>query len=300
MDRLDALSTFIAILDAGSLAAASRRLHRSAPAVTRMLAALEDELGTRLIERTTRRLAPTETGRRLADDARRLLAEVEDVMRPEADVTGLRGTLRVSAPLVFGRLHITPLVSTFLGAHPDLRVDLLLSDQYIDLIEHGIDVALRIGALPDSSLVSRRVGQVRRLTVASPSYLDAHGTPGEPRGLGDHAIIVTSGSSGSPEWRFRFGSRERSVALTPRLTVNQVDAALFAARAGHGVARALSYQVDDDIKAGRLVRLLEEFETPPLPVQLIVPSTRLMPVRVRRFLDFAVERLSGLEVLRVP
>jgi DNA-binding transcriptional LysR family regulator len=299
MDRLDALATFVAILDSGSLAAAARHLRRSPPAVTRILAALEDQLGARLIERTTRRLSPTEAGRRLADNARRLLAEVDEVMRPESEEAALRGTLRISAPLVFGRLHITPLVSAFLAAHPALQVDLSLSDQYIDLIEGAIDVALRIGALPDSSLVSRRLGQVRRVLVASPAYLRANGTPEEPAQLARHAIIFTAGSSASPEWRFLIGSRQRTVALMPRLTVNQVDAALFAAREGHGIARALSYQVADDLADGRLVRLLPVYETPPLSVQLVVPSTRHMTMRTRLFLDFAAARLTSLPVLRI-
>ena len=297
MDRFDALSTFVAILDSGSLAGAARRLNRSPPAVTRILAALEEQIGARLIERSTRRLAPTEAGRRLADQARRLLAEIEDALRPETDGAALRGTLRVSAPLVFGRLHITPLVSAFLTEHPAVRVDLMLSDRYVDLIEQGLEVALRIGALPDSALVARRVGQVRRVLVASPGYLAAAGTPADPAALLRHAIIFTGGSSAPPEWHFQIGSHERRIALVPRLTVNQVDATLFAARAGHGIARALSYQVADDLTAGRLVRILERYETPPLPVQLVVPGTRHMAARVRRFLDFAAAELATLPVL---
>jgi DNA-binding transcriptional LysR family regulator len=299
MDRLDALATFVAILDGGSLAAAARRLGRSPSAVTRTLTELEDRLAVRLIERTTRRLAPTEAGRRLASDARRLLAEVDEAMQPDSEAAGgLRGTLRISAPQVFGRLHMMPLVSAFMAEHPGLQMDVLLSDQYLDLVEAGIDIALRIGALPDSSLVTRRVGRVYRLLVASPAYLASFGTPAAPNELSRHAIIFTRGSSALAEWRLRSGGRERLVPLVPRLTVNQVDAALFAAREGVGIARALSYQVAGDLAAGRLVRLLEAYETPPLPVQLVVPTTQHMPLRVRRFLDVAAARLAALEVLR--
>jgi DNA-binding transcriptional LysR family regulator len=298
MDRMDALATFVAILDTGSLAAAGRRLGRSPPAVSRDLAALEDTIGARLIERTTRRLAPTEAGQRLAARARDLLAELDAALQPEADAATLRGTLRVAAPQVFGRLHMTPLVSGFLAEHPALRVGLALSDQYVDLVEAGIDVALRIGALPDSSLVTRRLGMVRRVLVASPAYLDLRGTPVQPGDLSGHAVIFTRGSSAAAEWRFRVAGRDRAVPIVPRLTVNQVDAALFAARAGHGIARPLSYQVADDLDAGRLVRLLAAFEPPPLPVQLALPSARHMAPAVRAFVDFAVARLGSLAVLR--
>jgi DNA-binding transcriptional LysR family regulator len=298
MDRVDALTTFLAILDTGSLAAASRRLGRSPPAVTRVLSALEDTLNVRLIERTTRHLAPTEAGRRLAGRARVLLADLDEALQPETDTADLRGTLRVSAPQVFGRLHITPTVSAFLAEHPALRVELVLLDQYVDLIEARIDVALRIGTLPDSSLVSRRLGQVRRVLVASPDYLATHGTPEQPSELTHHSIIYTRGSSAAPEWRLRIGGHERTLPLMPRFSVNQVDAALFAARAGQGIARALSYQVADDLDAGRLVRLLVAFETPPLPVQLVTPSVRHMAPHVRRFLEFAVARLGALPALR--
>ena len=299
MDRLDELAVFVAIIDAGSLAAAGRRLRRSPPAVSRALAGLEERLGTRLVERTTRRLAPTEAGRLLAEQSRRLLADFDEAMRAGAEQgSSLRGTLLISAPLVFGRMHVMPLVSSFLDMHPAVRAELILSDRYLDLVEEGLDVALRIGQLADSGLIARRVGQVRRVVVAAPSYLAEHGTPCEPGELSSHSVIFTSGRGTPTEWRFRDGGRERSVRLAPRLIVNQVDAALSAARDGRGIASALSYQVAADIAAGRLVRLLKEFERPPLPVQLVVASARHMSARVRAFLDHAAAGLAKLEVLR--
>jgi DNA-binding transcriptional LysR family regulator len=299
LDRLDELSVFVTIIDAGSLAAAGRRLRRSPPAVSRALAGLEERLGTRLVERTTRQLALTEAGRLLAERARALLVGFDEAMRIGAEQgSSLRGSLLVSAPLVFGRMHVMPLVSSFLDAHPAVRAELILSDRYLDLVEEGLDVALRIGQLGDSGLVARRVGQVRRVVVAAPSYLAERGAPGDPAELSSHSIIFTSGRATPMEWRFRDRGRERSVRLAPRLIVNQVDAALSAARDGRGVASALSYQVAADIATSRLVRLLQEFERPPLPVQLVVASTRHMPARVLAFLDHAVAGLTKLEVLR--
>ena len=300
MDRLDELATFLAILDAGSLAGAARRLRRSPPAVTRALAALEERLGRRLLERTTRRMAPTEAGRRLAGDARRVLADAEEVLRRDAGEAALSGTLRVTAPNVFGRRHVMPVVSAFLDAHPRMRVELMLSDRYLNLIGEGLDIAVRIGRLPDSGLVTRRVGQVRRMVLASPAYLAAHGTPHEPRALARHDIVYFLGEPGPTVWRFRAGARERIVHLAPRLIVNQVDAALFAAREGRGIVSALSYQVAEDVASGSLVRLLAAFERPALPVQLVVPSARHMAAPVRQFLDHAAAALAPLDVLSDP
>lgn len=298
MDRLDELATFLAILDSGSLAAAARQLRRSPPAVTRSLAALEDRLGVRLLERTTRRMAATEAGRQLAASARTLLATYAEAMREaEADTTP-RGTLRVTAPVVFGRRHVTPLVTAFLAAHPAVTVELLLSDGNQDLIEQGLDVAIRIGPQPDSGLIMRRVGQVRRMLVASPAYLARHGTPGAPEALPGHAILLTTSRPGPTEWRFRQGGgRQRAVRLSPRLTVNDVEATLTAARDGHGIASALSYQVADDLAAGVLVRLLAEWEPLPLPVQVLSAGGQHRPPRVRAFIAHAVATLSALPVL---
>lgn len=297
MDRLDELSTFLAILDSGSLAAASRQLRRSAPAVTRTLAALEQRFGVRLVERTTRRLAATEAGRQLAASARGVLLAYAEAMREAEADAAPRGTLRLTAPVVFGRKHVTPLVTAFLGQHPAVAVDLVLADGNLDLIEQGLDVAIRIGVQPDSGLIARRVGQVRRLLVASPAYLARHGTPAEPDALAGHAILLTTSRPGPTDWRFRHGGRQRAVPVTPRLTVNDVEATLTAARQGFGIASALSYQVADDLAAGTLLRVLQAWETPPLPVQVVTTGARHRPPRVRVFVEHAVQSLAALPVL---
>ena len=295
MDRLDELTAYLAILDAGSLAAAGRKLRRSPPAMTRSLAALEEHVGVRLIERNTRRLTPTEAGRRLAVHARRMLAEYDEAVG-ELAAGPVRGLLRVTAPRVFGRRHVTPIVASFLDANPGIRVELILNDRAVNLIEEGMDVAVRIGKLGDSSLVARRVGEVRRLLVAAPSYLAGRSTPRTPSDLTQHDLIF---GAGRPlEWRFRNAGRDQVVRLTPRLMVNDVDAMLLAVRAGRGIGQPLSYQVADDLASHALVRVLQEFEPPALPVHLVVPSTRHLATKVRAFLDHAARRLATLSVIR--
>jgi DNA-binding transcriptional LysR family regulator len=297
-DRLDELAIFVAILEAGSLAGAAHRLRRSPPAVTRSLAALEARVGARLLERTTRRLAPTEAGRQLADHARALIGRYAEAMRAAETDTEPRGLLRVTAPVVFGRRHVTPLVARFLQRHPAVAVELVLADGNQDLLEHGLDVAIRIGAQPDTSLIARRVGEVRRLLVASPDYLTRHGTPARPADLAGHAVLLTTSRPGPAEWRFRFGARQRSMRFGSRLSVNDVEATLAAARQGYGIASALSYQVAADLASGALRRLLAEWEVPPLPVQVLFAGARHRPPRVRAFIETAVAELRGLDVLR--
>ena len=301
MDRLDDLSLYLAIVDAGSLAAAARRTGRSAPAVTRRLNELESRLGVRLIERNTRRIALTDAGRRLAEHARTLLTDFESAMRDTAgEASAPRGRLRMSAPLLFGRRHVTPVVMAYLAAYPDVSVDLLLEDRPVDLIEESIDVALRIAHLADSSLVARRVGEVRRVVVASPAYLARKGVPEEPGDLADHDVVLFLNQANTADWRFADPARgERTVRVDARFQVNRAEAAIAATCDGHGVLSVLSYQVANDLARGRLVRLLRRFERPAIPVQLVMPSARLMPPRLRAFLDFAVPRLSALEVLKV-
>jgi DNA-binding transcriptional LysR family regulator len=205
--------------------------------------------------------------------------------------------LRVTAPLVFGRRHVTPIVASFLDAHPGVRVELVLSDRNLNLIEDGLDVALRIGPLVDSSLIARRVGEVRRMMIASPSYLAGRAPLRSLADLARHEVIFTASRPGPFQWRFG-GPRGRIVRLVPRLIVNEVDATLFAARAGRGIARALSYQVADDLAAGTLVRLLPEHEPPPLPIHLVVPSARHLSPKSRGFVDHAARSLTTLAVIR--
>jgi DNA-binding transcriptional LysR family regulator len=297
MDRLDELHVFIAILDAGSMASAARKLGRSPAAVTRILGTLEARAGARLFERSTRRLTPTETGLRLAEQARRLLADYDAALQPPGAGTP-RGLLRLTAPTVFGRRHVAPVVTRFLALHPDIQVDLTLSDRNVDLIEEGIDAALRIGALSNLSLVARRVGEVRRITVASPAYLDRRGTPLVPADLAGHELIMSTAVRALAEWRFRAEGREHVVRYSPRLRMNDVEAVLTAARDGFGIARALSYQVEPDLRAGVLRRLLVDYEPEPAPVHLVMRSSRHMAPRLRAFVDFAVQEFAALDVIR--
>lgn len=293
MDRLDELAIFVAIIDAGSLAGASRRLRRSRPAVTRALAGLEERVGARLIARTTRQLTSTQAGRDLAVTARRLLADYEASLQGVAGAP-IRGLLRITAPLAFGRRHVTPLVTEYLALYPETQVELVTADRNLDLIEEGLDLALRIGPLPDSGFMVRRLGEVRRILVAAPDYLARRGLPARPAELANHDTIASVAAGQTLTWRFGGPGRGARVLVTPRLIVSEVEAALVAARSGHGIARLLSYQAAEDIAAGRLVRLLRPFEPAPLPVQLLAPGGRHPAPKVRAFIDLAAERLPKL------
>ncbi len=297
MDRLDELSVFLAILETASLSGAGRKLRRSPPAVTRTLAALEERVGTRLVERTTRRLAPTEAGLRLAELARRVLADYEEAVREDADAP-LRGTLKLTAPQVFGRRHVTPVVISFMDKYPAVQVELLLNDRNQDLIEEGLDLAVRIGPLADAGMVARKVGEVRRLLVASPDYIATRGAPHTPDDLDSHDTIHTTGSRTPLEWRFHHAGRDHTVRITPRLLVNDVDAMLYAVKAGRGLGRPLSYQVADELANGTLVRLMPDWEYDPVPVHLVVSSARHMAPKLRAFMDHAAAELSKLDVLQ--
>jgi DNA-binding transcriptional LysR family regulator len=296
MDRLDELQVFLAILEAGSMAAAAQKLRRSPSAVTRILAALEERVGLRLFERSTRRLTPTSEGQRLAEGARRLLADYDAAIQEHQGSTP-RGLLRVTAPMVFGRRHMAPVVTKFLMRYPDIQVELILNDRNMDLIDNGIDVALRIGELESSGLVARRLGVVRRVTVASPDYLARHGEPATPEELVGHELILATAVRGLAEWRYGVEGREQVVRFTPRLQMNDVEGVLSAARDGFGIARALSYQAAPDVQAGSLRLLLSAFEPEPLPVHLVFAGARHMAPRVRAFVDFAVAELAQLQLI---
>jgi DNA-binding transcriptional LysR family regulator len=295
MDRLDELTIFVRIVEEGSLARAASRLRRSPPAVTRALASLEDRIGLRLIDRTTRRLAPSEAGRALYDRARTLVADYEAATAGAPDAP-VRGLLRITAPVQFGRRHIAPIVARFLDAHDGVEVELLLGDRNIDLIEEGVDIALRIGPLADSALSARRVGHVRRLWVASPAYLKRRGTPRTPAELTHHEALLGT-LRGNTEWQFAGARRGAPPRLNGRLRADDVETRLRAAREGRGIAQLLSYQVADELAAGRLVRLLQSWERPPLPVHLVTKGRAHRAPKIDAFLDFAARRLVALPVL---
>ena len=296
MDRLDEFAIFVRIVEDGSLARAAKRLHRSAPSVTRALAALEDRIGVRLIDRTTRRLAPTEAGRALYERARAVVADYEAAAAGAREAP-VRGLLRIAAPVQFGRRHVAPLATRFLDSHDGVEIELMLNDRNVDLIEEGIDVAVRIGALADSSLVARPVGHVRRRWVASPAYLARHGTPKEPADLARHEVVLGT-SRGAMEWTFGGRRRGAPIHLAGRLRVDDIETRLRLAREGRGIAQFLSYQVADDLAAGRLVRLLRSFELPPLPVQLLTKGRAHRAPKIDAFLEFAARKLSAVAILR--
>lgn len=295
MDRLDELATFLAIFDTGSLVGAARRRARSAPAVTRTLAALEDRLGARLFERTTRKLLPTDAGRRLAESARPLLEQYEELTRAiSGEVEAPRGRVRITAPVMFGRMHVMPLLLSFLERYPQVEPDLTLADRNLDLVHEGIDMAVRIGPVTEADLVVRRVGEVTRVAVASPAYLARRGMPERVEDVSGHDMVFFAFSGQPPHWRYRITGGEASLDFVPRFTVNQADAALYAARAGLGITRVLSYQAWPDLEAGNLVRILRPFELAPTPVHLVLPSTRHLPRRVRLLADHLVPGLRAV------
>jgi DNA-binding transcriptional LysR family regulator len=293
MDRLDELAIFVRIVEEGSLARAAARLRRSPPAVTRALAALEDRLGVRLVDRTTRRLAPTEAGRAFYDRARSLTADYEAATAGAREAP-VRGLLRITAPVQFGRRHIAPVVARFLDEHDGVEVELLLNDRNIDLIDEGIDVALRIGPLADSTLSARPVGHVRRLWVASPAYLKRRGSLRTPGDLVRHEAILGT-LRGNREWSF--AGLRTSPRLMGRLRVDDVETRLRAAREGRGVAQLLSYQVADELASGNLVRLLQAWEAHPLPVHLVTKGRAHRAPKIDAFVEFAAKWLKTLPVL---
>lgn len=296
MDRLDEMAIFVAVLQYGSLAEAARKLHRSPPAITRAIASLEHRFGARLVERTTRSLAPTEAGARLAEKARVLLSQYQDAVEDAAE-TQLSGLLRLTAPVQFGRKHVAPLVMAFLAQNPDMQIEMMLNDRNLDLIDEGLDLAVRIGHQIDSGKVARKVAEVTRVLVASPDYLAEYGVPQHPSELARHQTIMGTLRTQIREWRFGPHEEGLRVRLSPRLLSNDVESQLLAVRSGQGIARLLSYQVMDDLQAGNMVRLLTHFEPLPLPVQLVAQQVQQMPRKVRTFWDFAFERLSALPQL---
>lgn len=281
-----------AIEDRGSLTAAAEALGTSPPTVVRALAALEAELGVRLFDRTTRRLAATEDGREYAERCRRILAEVDEAEALLASRQGHpAGLLRVTAPVMLGRLHVAPLIFELLALHPGIRVELTLLDRTVDLVDEGLDVGIRVGALPESSLVAVPAGEVRRVACASPAYLRRAGTPRQPQDLRGHRCIRFTGVMPSPEWELTVDGRPQRVPVDGPLTTNQGDVALEACLRGLGVGAFLSYQVAEALAAGTLRRVLADFEPAPRPVHVVRPQGRLLPQRVRAFVDFMAPRL---------
>lgn len=290
MDRLDAMQAFVAVADLRGFAPAARKLGLSPSAVTRLVAALEERLGARLLQRTTRSVALTDAGTRYLERARRILADVEEAeSSAEGERSSPRGRLVISAPVGFGRLHVGPLVSAYLQRHREVSCDLRLSDRIINLVEEGVDAAVRIGHLPDSTLVARQVGRMRRIVVASKAYLKARGKPGTPADLAMHDTVQFGAATAAAEWRFVADGREVRIASAPRFSTNSADAAIQYAEQDGGLTRVLAYQAADAIRRGTLEVVLQEFEEPALPIHVVYPTSRLLSAKVRAFVDLVAE-----------
>jgi DNA-binding transcriptional LysR family regulator len=290
MDRFSTLSAFVAVAEHRGFASAARQLGLSASAVTRLVAALEERIGVRLLQRTTRSVSLTDAGVRYLERAQRILADLEEADNlAQARHAAPVGRFVVSAPRTFGRVHVGPLMSAYLRRYPEVIGELQLSDHMANLIEDGIDVAVRIGKLADSSLIARPLGLTRRVVVASPDYLQRMGEPKDPRELSAHSIIHFMGIAGSSDWRFVRGGRQERQSVGAQFTTNSADAAIAHALAGGGLAMVLAYQAAPELREGRLRVVLADFEPPPAPIQLVYPTARLLSAKVRAFIDLAVE-----------
>ena len=286
------MTTFVRIVDKGSLTAAANALDTSLPTVVRTLAALERELGVSLLNRTTRRIHLTDAGARYLERCRVILSEVQDA---EAKLTSSQaepqGRLAVTASVLFGRRYVAPIVSEFIRRHREVNVEMLFVDRVVNAVEEGIDVAVRIGHLPDSSLVAIRIGEVRRVVCASPQYLRRHGVPRTPEEIRSHRCVRHMGLSPRNEWTFRIGRRAVAIPITCALVSNEIDSTLAACVNGLGLGMFLSYQTAPYRKSNKIRYVLEEFETEPMPVQVVYPQTRRLSTTVRAFVDECVRKL---------
>lgn len=292
MDRLYLMTVYVAVAEEQGFAAGARRLGMSPPAVTRAVAALEERLGVKLLDRTTRHVRVTEAGQRYLDDARRIIAEVDEADDAVAGINAApRGHLTVTAPMLFGRMYVLPGIVDYLQRYPAMDISTVFVDRVTNLLEEGIDVGIRIGELPDSSMRAVPVGRVRRMIIAAPSYIAKRGAPRTPQELEQHTIVGSSGSSVPPDWRFQHGSATQSLRVKPRLGVNNNDSAIEAVRSGFGIARLLSYQAAALLDAGELVEVLQDYATPAVPIHIVHRDSRQGSTRIRSFVDLMAERL---------
>lgn len=293
MDRFEAMRTLVAAVDGGSLSAASRTLNIPLPTVSRRVSDLEAQLGTQLVVRTSRKLILTEAGTAYLAAVRRVLDGLAEAERAASgEYRAPRGELLIAAPIMFGKLHVAPIVHEFLGAYPDVTVRLVLSDSVIDLVEERFDLAVRIGRLPDSTLLARRVGTVRWMIAASPGYLARRGAPAGPEAISDHDCIAFEGVLRYREWPLIVDGAERRIPIRPRFSVNTADAVIEGAVAGLGLARVMSYQAADAVRAGAIVPVLADHWPDAHPVQLVHAPHAHQPLKLRAFLDFVTPRLN--------
>ncbi|TWB83081.1 DNA-binding transcriptional LysR family regulator [Nitrospirillum amazonense] len=293
MDRFEAMRTLVAAVDGGSLSAASRTLNLPLPTVSRRVSDLETMLGSQLVVRTSRKLLLTEAGSAYVASARRVLEELAEAERAASgEYRAPRGELLVTAPIMFGKMHVAPIIHDFLSAYPEVTVRLALTDGVVDLIESHVDVAVRLGNLPDSTLVAKRVGEVRWITCASPDYIARCGAPSSPEELSTHACIAYEGLKLWRDWTFAGPRGEQTTIIRPRYSVNTADAIIAGAAAGIGIAYIISYQAADSVRDGVLVPILSEWAPPPFPVQIVYAPRPHQPLKLKAFLDFVAPRLQ--------
>jgi len=294
MNRLESMSILVAVVDAGSLSAAARRLDMPLATVSRKVGELESHLKTRLLHRTTRQLSLTEAGSSYVAACRRILEEIGEAERAATgEYASPKGELVVTAPVVFGRLHVVPIIADFLAHYPEIDINTVFTDRVVHLMDEHADVAIRIGDLPDSTLMATRVGTVRRVICASPAYLETHGVPTKPTDLAEHDCITFEVLASKRAWVFESGKSELSVPVHSRFAVNTAEAAIAAAMLGVGLVRVLSYQVADAVRNNALSVVLDSYESAPLPIHLVHKGQAPLPLKLRAFLDFVTPRLRA-------
>jgi DNA-binding transcriptional LysR family regulator len=298
IDRLHLMNVFVAVAEEAGFAGAARRLNMSPPAVTRAIAALEQHLGIKLLNRTTRFVRATEAGQRYLEDAKRVIAAADEADESAAGLNAEpRGHILVTAPVLFGRLYIMPGIIEYMNRYTGMEVSALFVDRVVNMLEEGVDVAIRIGELPDSSYRAVRVGSVKRLMIASPSYLAQHGTPQSIEELAQHQIVLARGLNPSPELKFSNNNQPVVVKVKPKLLVNDNDSAIAAVVAGFGMTRLLSYQVAPQLTNGTLQAVLTHFEPQPVPVHIVHNESRYTSVKIRAFIDLMAQRLKADQAL---
>jgi DNA-binding transcriptional LysR family regulator len=293
MDRLEAMNILLQVVEQGNLSAAGRKLGVPLTTISRKIADLETHLGARLLIRSNRHVTLTDAGRSYVAACKRILGDVAEAeLAASGAFSAARGDLEITAPLVFGRLHVLPVVAEFLQSYPDIDIRLTLADRLLHLQDDHVDLAFRIGALPDSSLMALKVGTVRRVVCASPAYLARHGTPVRPDDLAAHHCVTFDGLGSANRWAFPSGGQDKPVPIRSRLVVNTAEAAIDAAIAGLGLTRVLSYQIAAAQKAGQLITVLHAFEPAAVPVSLVYDGQGALPLKLRAFLDFSAHRLK--------
>ena len=298
MDRLQTMSVFVAVAEEAGFAAAARRLNMSPPSVTRAVGDLEERLGARLLHRTTRSVSLTVAGERYLADCRRILSEIEEADSHAAGTHAApSGLVSITGPALFGRIVVTPILLQMQDRYPEIEISTMFVDRVVHLNDEGVDIAVRIAELPDSSLVAIRVGEVRRVSCASSDYLDTHGRPSTPEDLANHDIIEFSHETPHGEWSFMRSGKIKNLSVASRMKFNSADPAIAAARSGRGITRVLSYQVADDVASGALEIILSEYEPPRVPVHVVHKEAGQTSARVRAAVDFLVENLRGNPVL---